>query len=58
MSDALTHYRCKDCGYEFYDEKDNIEGCPNCSSTLVDDLAFLAGGWMLGDWFGLWGDDD
>ena len=55
MSKDLTHYRCKDCRYEFYDEKDNIEGCPNCSSTL--DLAFLAGGWMLGDW--PWkGDDD
>ena len=36
----------------------SAEGCPNCSSTLVDDIAFLAGGWMLGDWLGLWGDDD
>ena len=55
MSDDLTHYLCKDCVHEFYDEKDNIEGY---SSTLVDDLAFLIGGWMLGDWLGCWRDDD
>ena len=25
MTDDLTHYRCKDCGYEFYHEDNTIE---------------------------------
>ena len=49
-------YMCQDCGHEFISSQ-NIEGCPNCSSNIVDELATIAGLWMLGDWMGFWGND-
>ena len=49
----LTFYRCQDCGFEFHHQNDSFEACPNCSSTLLDDLAALAGLYLLGDWFDL-----
>ena len=53
----IINYRCQDCDHKFYHKDETIESCPNCSSTLIDDLAFVAGAWLLCDWFGLWGDD-
>ena len=55
---GLTAYRCQDCGFEFHHQDDSLEECPNCSSTLLDDLATLAGIYLLGDWLDIWGGDD
>lgn len=54
----LMHYRCEDCDFEFNSKDDAIDSCPNCSSSLIDGLAFLACGYLLGDWLGWWGDDE
>ena len=42
-------------GFIFYEGDD--PSCPNCDADLLDLLVSLGVGWMLGDWFGLWGDD-
>ena len=31
--------------------------CLNCDVDLLDVIVSLGIGWMLDDWFGLWGDD-
>ena len=49
-------YKCQDCSYSFSDTQ-NINSCPKCSSNVIDELATMAGIYMLGDWLGFWGDD-
>ena len=54
----IINYRCQDCGYEFEEQRNKDPKCPECSSTLLDDLAIMAGIYLLGDWLDLWGDDE
>ena len=54
----IINYRCQDCGYEFEEQSNKDPKCPECSSTLLDDLAIMAGIYLLGDWLDLWGDDE
>ena len=49
-------YKCQDCGHQFISAQD-INSCPNCSSNIIDELATMAGLYMLGDWLGFWGND-
>ena len=49
-------YKCQDCGHQFISTQD-INSCPNCSSNIIDELATMAGLYMLGDWLGFWGND-
>ena len=58
MDKDIINYRCKDCGYEFEEQSNKDSKCPECSSTLLDDLAIMAGIYLLGDWLDLWGDDE
>jgi len=58
MDKDIINYRCKDCGYEFEEQSNKDLKCPECSSTLLDDLTIMAGIYLLGDWLDLWGDDE
>ena len=49
--------RCPSCNREYIFYEDDNLSCPNCDADLLDLLVSLGVGWMLGDWFGLWGDD-
>ena len=49
--------RCSSCNREFIFYEGDDPSCPNCDADLLDLLVSLGIGWMLGDWFGLWGDD-
>ena len=49
---------CSSCDREFIFYKCDDLSCPNCDAAIMDLLVSLGIGWMLGDWFGLWGDDD
>ena len=51
------NYKCQDCKYEFTSTKKNAF-CPECKSDFIDDLANMAGMYMLGDWLGFWGNDE
>ena len=53
---AKIKYKCQDCGHQFISAQD-INSCPNCSSNIIDELATMAGLYMLGDWLGFWGND-
>ena len=48
---------CSSCNIEFIFYECYDPSCPNCDADLLDLLVSLGVGWMLGDWFGLWGDD-
>ncbi len=48
---------CDSCEQEFVYYKGEKPSCPHCDVDLLDLLVSLGIGWMLGDWFGLWGDD-
>ena len=58
MDKDIINYRCQDCGYEFEKQSNKDLKCPECSSTLLDDLAIMAGIYLLGDWLDLWGEDE
>jgi len=47
MDKDIINYRCKDCGYEFEEQRNKDPKCPECSSSLLDDLAIMAGGFCL-----------
>ena len=49
-------YKCQDCGHSFSSTQ-NVYSCPNCSSNIIDELATMAGIYMLGDWLGVWGNE-
>ena len=53
---AKIKYKCQDCGHQFISTQD-INSCPNCSSNIIDELATMAGLYMLGDWMGFWGNE-
>jgi len=48
---------CTSCNQEFVYYEGEKPSCPNCDADLLDVIVSLGIGWMLGDWFGLWGDD-
>ena len=50
--------QCPSCNSEFEYYKGEKPSCPNCDADLLDLLVSLGVGWMLGDWLGLWGDDE
>ena len=47
--------KCSSCNREFIFYEGDDPSCPNCDADL---LVSLGVGWMLGDWLGLWGDED
>ncbi len=49
---------CSSCEQEFMYYEGEKPSCPNCDADLLDLLVSLGIGWMLGDWLGLWGEDD
>ena len=57
VSNKMINYKCQDCGYRFQSTKSNSY-CPECKSDFIDELATIAGLYMLGDWLGFWGNDD
>ena len=57
ISENTQLVTCSSCNKDFVYYEGEKPSCPNCDADLLDTIVSLGIGWMLGDWFGLWGDD-